>query len=306
MSFDLNKDADALRKAMKGLGTDEDAIIKIVANRTNAYRQKLITTYKGNLGRDLISDLKSELGGKLEDVVVGMFLPPVDYLCSELRRSMKGAGTDEQALLEILVSQNNAQMKELKKRYHEMYNRDLEKDVKSDTSGDFEKILVSLLQANRSENTKPNMQDCEAKANQLYDAGAKKLGTDEETFNRIFATSSKAELTTIAQCYHKKTGKTILEAVDSELSGNMKKVYTGIVYALLSPSEYFAKRFYESMKGAGTRDKDLMRLCICRDEVDMPQIKQFYKQLYKKDLVDAIKSETSGDYKKILVEIVSH
>ena len=34
----IEADAEALRKAMKGFGTDEDALIKIVANRTNHIR----------------------------------------------------------------------------------------------------------------------------------------------------------------------------------------------------------------------------------------------------------------------------
>ena len=55
------KDAEALRAAMKGLGTDEDAIIKIVANRTNAQRQKIKLFYKSSYGRDLVEDLKKEL-----------------------------------------------------------------------------------------------------------------------------------------------------------------------------------------------------------------------------------------------------
>ena len=36
----MSGDAAALRKAMEGFGTDEDALIKIVANRSNAQRQK--------------------------------------------------------------------------------------------------------------------------------------------------------------------------------------------------------------------------------------------------------------------------
>ena len=38
---------------------------------------------------------------------------------------------------------------------------------------------------------------------------------------------------------------------NSEFSGNSKKALHAIVYATLSPSEYFATRLKESMKGAG-------------------------------------------------------
>ena len=33
----------------------------------------------------------------------------------------------------------------------------------------------------------------------------------------------------------------------------------------------------------------------------MPQIKQYYQQLYKKDMVKAVEDDISGDYKKLLV-----
>ena len=58
------KDAEDLRKAMKGFGTDEAALIKICANRTNSQRQQIKAAYVSLYGRDLIADLKSELHGK--------------------------------------------------------------------------------------------------------------------------------------------------------------------------------------------------------------------------------------------------
>ena len=45
---------------------------------------------------------------------------------------------------------------------------------------------------------------------------------------------------------------------------------------------------------------------ITRDEVDMPQIKQFYKALFNKDMVEDIKDDTSGNYQKILIELATH
>ena len=72
-------DAEALRKAMEGFGTDEAALIKICANRTNSQRQQIKHAYKSLYGRDLISDLKSELHGKFEDAMVALFTEPIEY-----------------------------------------------------------------------------------------------------------------------------------------------------------------------------------------------------------------------------------
>jgi annexin A7/11 len=65
----------------------------------------------------LIEDLKSELGGKFEDVIVGLMDPPVDYLCKQLHKAMKGMGTDEQSIVEIICSRNNKEIKEIVTAY---------------------------------------------------------------------------------------------------------------------------------------------------------------------------------------------
>ena len=66
-------DADALRKAMEGFGTDEAALIKIVANRSSTQRVKIRDAYKAKFGRDLIEDLKKELPE------VSLFIPIREY-----------------------------------------------------------------------------------------------------------------------------------------------------------------------------------------------------------------------------------
>ena len=60
------------------------------------------------------------------------------------------------------------------------------------------------------------------------------------------------------------------------------------------------------MKGIGTRDAMLIRLLISRDEVDMPQIKAEYQRLYGRNMMGDIRSDTSGDYRKILNELAGH
>ena len=299
-------DAEALRKAMKGFGTDETTLIKICANRTNTQRQQLKQAYKSAFGRDLISDLKSELHGKFEDAMVALFTEPIEYDADQLRAAMKGAGTNEDTLIEIIASRTPQQLMAVKAKYKEKYNRDLETDVKKETSHTLQRLLISLLQGSRSQNRNPNPSQMAAIAQEIYQAGEAKLGTDESVFNKYFCSLSPYELASMAQQYHKITGHTILQAIDKEFKGDSKKALRTIVYATLSPSEYFATRVNEAIKGWGTQDHLLMRILITRDEIDMPQIKQYYKQLYGKDMVQAVKSDISGDYQKLMVELCDH
>ena len=299
-------DAEALRKAMEGFGTDEAALIKICANRTNAQRQAIKHAYKSFYGRDLIADLKSELHGKFEDAMVALFTEPIEYDCDQLREAMKGIGTNEDTLIEIIVSRNPAQIKAIIQKYKEKYNRNLEEDIKKETSGTLRHLLVSLLQSSRSVNPTPNANKMASIAQEIYQAGEAQLGTNESVFNKYFCTLSPQELAVMSQQYHKLTGHTILQAIDKEFHGDSKKALRTIVYATLSPSEYFSTRVNEAIKGWGTNDHLLIRILITRDEIDMPQIKQYYKQLYGKDMVQAVKSDISGDYQKLMIELCDH
>nr|AAD47890.1 truncated annexin IV [Mus musculus] len=149
--FNATEDAQTLRKAMKGLGTDEDAIIGILAYRNTAQRQEIRSAYKSTIGRDLIEDLKSELSSNFEQVILGLMTPTVLYDVQELRRAMKGAGTDEGCLIEILASRTPEEIRRINQTYQQQYGRSLEEDICSDTSFMFQRVLVFLSAAGRDE-----------------------------------------------------------------------------------------------------------------------------------------------------------
>lgn len=92
--FNPSSDSDKLRKAMKGLGTDEKAIIEVLGHRVNEQRQEILKTYKTKLGRDLLKDLHSEISGSFRDTIESMMMTPIEYDAASYRKAVKGLGTD--------------------------------------------------------------------------------------------------------------------------------------------------------------------------------------------------------------------
>uniref|UniRef100_A0A670J0Z1 Annexin n=1 Tax=Podarcis muralis TaxID=64176 RepID=A0A670J0Z1_PODMU len=278
-----------LRKAMKGLGTDEDAIIDIVVNRNLAQRQEIKIAYKSTIGRDLIDDLKSELSGNFERVIIGLMTPITLYDVQELKRAVKGAGTDEGCLIEILASRTNPEIRQINETYKHQYGVSLEDDIVSDTSSILRRVLVSLSTGNRDESSYVDEGLAVQDAQCLYEAGEKKWGTDEAQFMSILCSRSRNHLLRVFDDYRKIANKDITESIKSEMSGDLEDALLAIVNCIRNRHAYFAERLYKSMKGLGTNDDTLIRVMVSRCEIDMIDIKAEFKRMYGKSLYSFIK-----------------
>ncbi|KAL7990350.1 hypothetical protein Chor_013780 [Crotalus horridus] len=215
-NFDAGRDAEILRKAMKGFGTDEQAIIDV----------------------DLIKDLKSELSGNMEELILALFMPRTYYDAWSLRHAMKGAGTQENVLIEILCTRTNREIQEIVQCYKSEFGRDIEHDVRADTSGHFERLLVSMCQiANRdllstigrefSGNVERGLKtilQCALNrpaffAERLYHA-MKGAGTDDSTL---------IDLVQIKQLFTQMYHKTLATMISSDTGGDYRSLLLAIV-----------------------------------------------------------------------------
>ena len=303
--FDSEVDAKALRKAMKGFGTDEKAIINILCYRANEQRQAIALKFKSAYGRDLIEDLKSELSGNFRDIILGLMMPIAEYDASELKRATKGLGTDDSCLIEILCTRDDEQKTQIKEVYKKKFKKSLEDDVISDTSGNFKKLLVALINAKRDTTQTVDLTKAKSDAKLLYEAGEAKWGTNEEEFLTIFSARSPPHLRAVFKEYQHISNKSITDALKSEMSGNFGKGLKTLVAVIEDRCLYFAEKLHKSMKGLGTKDSDLVRIVTSRCEVDMVEIKEAYLKKYNDSLENMIKGDTSGDYKSTLLALIS-
>nr|XP_034175399.1 annexin B11-like isoform X2 [Osmia lignaria]XP_034175400.1 annexin B11-like isoform X2 [Osmia lignaria]XP_034175401.1 annexin B11-like isoform X2 [Osmia lignaria]XP_034175403.1 annexin B11-like isoform X2 [Osmia lignaria] len=303
--FDPRADAEALRKAMKGFGTDEKSIINVLANRTNLQRQEIAVQFKTLYGKDLIKDLKSELSGNFEKLILAMMMPLPQYYAKELHDAMSGIGTDECVLIEVLCTMSNHEIRVIKQAYEAMYGRSLEDDLSDDTSGNFKRLMVSLCCANRDESFDVDPAAAVEDAKELLRAGELRFGTDESIFNAILVQRNVPQLRQIFQEYENITGHTIEDAIENEFSGDIKKGLLAIVKCVKNRAAFFAEQLYKSMKGFGTDDNRLIRLVATRSEIDMGEIKEVFRQQYDESLENFIAGDCSGHYKKCLLALIS-
>ncbi|XP_061582478.1 annexin A5a [Cololabis saira] len=299
VNFNSKHDAELLHKAMKGIGTDEDTVLMLLSSRSNDQRQQIKAAYQKTYGKDLVGALKSELGGLFENLILALMTPPVSYDASQLHKALKGAGTDDQVLMEILASRTGERIKEIIKVYKKEFGGKLEKDICGDTSGHYMKLLVILLQGSREEGV--DEENIEKDAKDLFAAGEETFGTDEEKFIMILGNRSAEHLQKVFDAYKKLSDSDIEDSIKSETTGNLENLLLAVVKCVRSVPGFFAESLHKSMRRAGTDDETLTRIMVSRSEVDMLDIRASFKKLYGESLYTTIQEDTTGDYQKALL-----
>jgi len=302
--YSAEDDAQTLRKAMKGWGTSESPIIDIVVSRSCEQLKEIEAMYKTSFGRDLKEDLKDELRGNFQDVVMARFLSPPEIDALYLRKALKGVGTRESLLIQIICTKTNDEIEELKKAYNEMFERELVDDIIGDTTGPFEELLVALLQGGREEEKEGCPCTAAEEAQEILDAGEDRWGTDESVFNRIFVLRSYDQLRLIFSAYDEISENGIEHAISEEMSDELKTAFQTLIHFIKDPVAYHAKALHQAMEGVGTNDLLLQRMVLSRCENDLGAIKENFKTTFadvgKGDLDHWLENDTSGDYEKIL------
>jgi len=189
-------DAEALRKAMKGFGTDEKMLIRVLADK-DPFQVCVI--------RDLIHDVKSEVSGWFEEGLCAIIRGPLETDVHLLKAATEGPGTKEKVLNDVLLGRSNADLRAIKDAYQRTYRTSLEADIKADLSMKTERHFLMVLAANRNEESAPVVpQQVDQDVMEIYKATEGKVGTDELLVCSILSNRSDAQIRAIAHTYKQK------------------------------------------------------------------------------------------------------
>jgi len=293
----IEKMAVELHKALKGWFTNDDLLISILGATSYWDLQDARRVYEKEYKKELPKEIKSGTKFNYSKAAAHLTYDRAEYDAEILMDSVKGLGTDDGQLIEVVCTRSPKEIEMMLEAFKRLYKKDPLKEVQDDVSGDYGKLLHTVLSSKRP---MPDVKQMADDVVALYRAGEDRLGTDEDTFIRIIGGYCRPYVEQLSILYKNKYGNDLISVIESETSWNFKKS----LLALVTPvPEWYANKLLASMDRVGTADKTLIRIMVSQKDRYLPEIIKIFDSRNKQNLAAWLDEETSGDYYRILVAI---
>ncbi|PPD75372.1 hypothetical protein GOBAR_DD27711 [Gossypium barbadense] len=279
--FSPVEDAENIRKACQGWGTDEKAIISILGHR-NLFQRKLVRlAFQEIYHQDLLQQLKCELSGNLERAISLWTLDPADRDAVLANETLQKSDPDYRVIIEIACIRSPEDLLAVKRAYKFRYKHSLEEDLASSTTADIRKSAQS-------------------EASTLHQEIHGKAFNNEEVI-RILGTRSQAQLNATFNIYKDIYGHSITKGFPG---GDYFSTLRTVIRCIRDPKKYFAKVLRLAINMEETNEDALSRVIVTRAEKDLKDIKELYLKRNNISVDEAVAREWSGDYKTFILALL--
>ncbi|KAF5832516.1 hypothetical protein DUNSADRAFT_11553 [Dunaliella salina] len=277
MLFDAAHEAELLHKATKSSwNTDHELLIHVVAQneRTTEQMQELRRAYWKEYNRCPIEAVKKATNlphqSAYSNALVATLLTGEEFAAQCLYDAMKGLGTDERAMIQILAHSTKEEVEQIKAAYLRTYGKTLEADIVDDTSGAEREFFLGLVNAPRSHVDVTSAEaEIERDVAELYLAGQAKWSNDISAFVKIITKHDNEYLAALNLAYGRAHGDTLIRAVEQEInSGCLEK---GMKAMIMDRADFYASELNKAISGGGTNCDALTRI-IATQRHTMPTI----------------------------------
>ncbi|KAM6975454.1 LOW QUALITY PROTEIN: annexin A1-like [Tautogolabrus adspersus] len=224
-------DAYEIRGATKGLGTDEDVLVEILATRTNEEIEELKKVYKEVYEVELEEVIKDETSGDFTTALLAMLKAEKDesdevdndLVHNDATTLFEAAehpeGINVSTFINILTSRNPKHLSKTFQKYALGSDITLPKALDMELSGDIEDCLLDIVKC--SWNTPAFF------AEKLHKA-MDRHGTCEQTLIRVLVSRSEVDLKKIVEEYRAMYGVRIQDSIVNETDGHYQAVLLGL------------------------------------------------------------------------------
>lgn len=304
---DIDALCEEIEQASKGFGTDEERLLKVMGDLTPDMRAKVPMRYKAMFGDSLSDVMRSECGNRdFGKALQLLAVPPHVAECDMIEMALQGGGTNEKLLASIMFGRTNAEMELLKKTYFDLKTEDLGRVLDKELGGHYEQLVVNCMQASQ-DSYDPDFHTSdkvEEDAKMLYEMGQGKWGTNEKGLFKVLCAMPTEHLAAVNNYYVEEYGYTLPKVMQKEFAGDLEWGAVFMVDFKLKPHETVAKLIHDCCEGFGTNEL-LLTASLIRFQGILKKVKNVFMDEYGKSIEDMIKSETRGDYEKILLKILA-
>ena len=251
---------------------------------------------------NLITDFSSKLSGQFAILIINLFMTRIDIECIEFKKIFDGVNPNKNILLESLSINPFWFNQKVARRFFELYKKDLKTEIMKHFHDFTKDILITCLNTKRNDNEK-NIDDdeIEEKVKLALNTSPEELIKNNEILINIFGVPSPKELILISKKFKEKKGEHFLKYLENKLKEDEYLVIKEVIYNICRPSENFAYKLKNSIKGVEVNVESINRILVMRNEVDIKEIKKFYNKINGKDLPEEISDIFTGGYKELIL-----
>ena len=254
---------------------------------------------------NLITDLSSKLCGQFANLVINLFMSRIDLECLEFKKILEGVNPNINILLESLTINPFWLNQKISKRFFELYNKELKSEIIKNFHDFIKDVLITCLNTKRNENEKAiDNDEIEEKVKLLINtlnSNPEELITNNEIFINILGLPSAKELILISRKFKEKKGEHFLKYLENALNEKEYFVIKEVIYNICHPSENYANKLKNSIKGVEVNVDNINRILVLRNEIDIKEIKKFYNKINEKDFSEEISNVFNGAYKELVL-----
>ena len=313
LSSSLEEDATNIKKKLfeeENFANKEKMIIDIIKKYDLKHRLLLRITYdKLFPENNFLSDISTKLSLSVQfcNLVTSLFMEQVDLDCIEFKKFFdKKSSSNKNLIIESLTLNPFWYTQKLIRTYALLYKKDLKSEINKHFPENMRDALITSMNTKRNDiNKKIDIDEINEKVKLLINTNPNELLKNNEIFINLFALPSPKELILIARIYKEKKGEHFLKLIENKLNEVEAMFLKEVIYNTCRPSEYFAYKLNDCIKGVEVDSNNINRILVMRNEIDIKEIRNFYQKFYNEDFCNEISKIFNGAYKDLLIYLYS-